>query len=44
MYMLGPYGFIYAVYRHTDLRGIKLPYGPINGERTILRVEYLLMF
>ena len=44
MYMLSPYGFLYTVYGHTGLRGINLPYGPINGERTVLGVEYLLMF
>jgi len=28
MYVLGPYGFIYAVNRYTGLREIKLSYGP----------------
>ena len=32
MYGLVRYGFIYAVYGHTGLRGIKLPYGPIKPD------------
>jgi hypothetical protein len=43
MFMLGRYGFIYAVYRHTGLRGIELPYGPVKPV-CILHFIYLRTF
>lgn len=43
MYVLDPNGFIYTVYKHTGLHGIKLPYGPIKPD-CILQLIYLKTF